>query len=270
MFYLDDSREEEEGYGKEPIFIKPLKMFDKGSMAPKAPIFSLVLGSCNGLVCLFSFNPVFVPFHIRVFNPITEEYLNIPQYEDPQFDFMRLHDFGAMKYSNCSYGFGFEESMQVYKVVLVMFSAPQFCKNEVQIYTLGSTTWRRKPGIAPKVLNGATGKTFHSPVFVNGCLHWLAFSNDEPLIVSFNLCREDFGYIPVPRKNLLQRPYCLTFGEYIVSYNITSKQCQFLKVEGLKEEGNNLLQGYPFVGSLLSLKSACGMDPDTKETSKED
>ncbi|KAF5180334.1 hypothetical protein FRX31_030077 [Thalictrum thalictroides] len=219
---------------------------------------------------------------------------------------MWLDEFNGMKYSNCSYGFGFEESLQ--EVLLGEESLVLLRKFLMESDTL-----------------------IHRYLSM-GVLHWLTFSNDEPLIVSFNLFREDFGFIPLPRENLLQRRCYLTIGlfeghlsvvdhsfsidiwvmkkyndneswvrqfsikqeliwsaagcamnvrvdllkfrnsgelllifdgKYFVSHNIISQKREFLKVEGFEEGKKHLLQGYPFVGSFLSLKSACGWYPDT-------
>ncbi|KAF9597545.1 hypothetical protein IFM89_019505 [Coptis chinensis] len=54
----------------------------------------------------------------------------------------------------------------------------QIFNNEVQIFTLGSTSWRRKVGVVPKVLPRDSG-ILSAPI-VNGSLHWITTSdNDE-------------------------------------------------------------------------------------------
>lgn len=104
-------------------------------------------------------------------------------------------------------------------MVLVIFSSrdydSQVFENEVQICTLGSNAWRRKPAVAPNLLcqgngNGCLG------VFLHGCIHWFvsdeSVQNDQSVIVAFNLSFEEFGFISTPGLHKIPHGFCRRFG----------------------------------------------------------
>ncbi|KAL5724788.1 hypothetical protein ACHQM5_008008 [Ranunculus cassubicifolius] len=75
--------------------------------------------------------------------------------------------------------------------------------NQVQVHTLGSTSWRIKHEIVPNVLRKS--RQVVSPAFINSCLHWLTFDGGL-VIVSFHMGLEEFGLVPTPDSRVLKRP----------------------------------------------------------------
>ncbi|KAF5183729.1 F-box protein cpr1 [Thalictrum thalictroides] len=197
ILYLDDSKE---AFGRKPI--KPFKVFSENFMHNSFyKKDSIVLGSCNGLICLAKFEGPLTPSNpICIFNPITETCSKLPDYKDPEFEMPT-----GLNHKRFMYGFGFDDSKQEFKFVLVTFFSNL---SEVQICTLGDSTWRRKTGCAPDVLNLASRQ--HSTAFVNQCLHWVADVRlTIPIIVSFNSGVEEFDFVPIPPSNKLRK---LTVG----------------------------------------------------------
>ncbi|PIA47848.1 hypothetical protein AQUCO_01400441v1 [Aquilegia coerulea] len=179
-----------------------------------------VVGCINGLIC---FSPEggdnfwALPYYIC--NPITGEYIKIPlsphNYIDP---------LGS--------GIGFDPISNDYKVICILGSI-SMVKNEswneewwvnspsrvttvseqwvnpvnkiedkgeidideqtvVEVYSLGSATWK-KLLINDVYVSGM----IQSTVFVNGCLHWIAYIPDA-VILSFNVATEEFKIIQLP------------------------------------------------------------------------
>ncbi|KAF9601404.1 hypothetical protein IFM89_019677 [Coptis chinensis] len=213
--------------------VDPLALFDEdylGEAFDDEYGCPLILGSCNGFICLLS-NPTTIrsflidnyfipqsPVTIYVFNPITKEYSKLPSFNVPKLNYQdnNLCEIDIEKQTDrWLSGFGYVQSRNEMKVVVVLLvvrkSVPKVFDSVVYVHTLGSNVWRRKVGIAPNVLL----KTLDiSPsAVVNGSLHWLAIdqwtkNNGRPVIVSFDLDREGFGFVPTPEsKKLLEFPY---------------------------------------------------------------
>ncbi|KAF9615390.1 hypothetical protein IFM89_023041 [Coptis chinensis] len=163
-----------------------------------------VLGSCNGILCLsnFSFK------RIRLYNPISEEYLLLPNFVTPG---------RGNKVLKILSGFGFDDVF--HKVVLLLFYEIQGrCKskivmNEMQVYTPDSNVWQRSIGSVPNMLINAY--ELASSVFIDGSLHWITTadksseSGSRLLIVSLHLGREDFGVTETPISVLVELEFTL-------------------------------------------------------------
>ncbi|KAK9145479.1 hypothetical protein Sjap_005382 [Stephania japonica] len=123
-----------------------------------------ILGSCNGLICLFSV------YFKSVWNPSTRERIILPDCPP------RLSgDF--VDYLEVSYGFGCDLITNDYKVV------------EVHAYHHDDENALPKARVTGKLTNGA--------------LHWMAQHCDtavEPseLIISFHITSEEFKEVPLP------------------------------------------------------------------------
>ncbi|XP_026400331.1 F-box/kelch-repeat protein At3g06240-like [Papaver somniferum] len=107
------------------------------------------------------------------------------------------------KYSGsitCRYAFGYDPKINNYKVVrIVCPSNADTMVSEVEIYTLGSNSWRTIRDTPYNILGRLPG------VFMNGVIHWL--SNPLPsrsnskfshVLLSFNMSEEVFLEIPYP------------------------------------------------------------------------
>ncbi|KAF9601403.1 hypothetical protein IFM89_019676 [Coptis chinensis] len=345
IYYLED----DETILKRPIY--PLTLADEHFLADSFnDHYPYILGSCNGFICLFSpivelngGDPVFlIPRNpIYVFNPITRNYSKFPLFDIPEFHTRGWSDLRRDKWFS---GFGYVDSKMEYKLVLVVFtggnSLPQVFDNQVLVYTLGSTTWRKKVGIAPDVLR-KSNEEIASPAFVNGSLHWITVnkssSKQGPCIVFFNLDAEEFGFVPTFKSHLGKetyryRPYQLGIFEqylsvvecsynsyisiwvmkkynvkeswvkqfsikqgsawcscqtaklikvrnngdllllidnsYMVSYNTITGKRRLIQVAWEGKHRRYILKAQTLVGSLISLKSAFGMDAETTTSMK--
>ncbi|KAL5728413.1 hypothetical protein ACHQM5_001503 [Ranunculus cassubicifolius] len=332
-----------------PVNPSPFKVFDSEFICESLPedepyTFPSILGAYNGFICLSVTQKIddsyYLPANpIWVVNPITEERFELPLYSVPEtdipYELVESDLLAVVKYVRFFSGFGFEDSRNEFKLVLIMFylcdHRREVYGNEVQVHTLGSDNWRRKVGVVPEVLRESCVRA----VFVSGCLHWVTVdvnsSTNEPIILSFDLCGEEFGDVSIPK---LKRPYkdyrlgvfedCLSFvessnnlvqiwimqtygireswvkrfsikkgslhtywntcpqvdiikfckngkllllwnGKYIVAYDVTSKRSRYVEVKGVDVESR---QAFPFVGSLLSLDSACRIRSETEEIRK--
>lgn len=129
------------------------KPSDSMTMFSLTPTFDsyVVLGSFNGLICIFGRENDDLYGPACICNPITQEYVILPEYPG----------------SGCveAWGFGYLPSTSEYKVVQIY----GFNSLEVEVYTVGSGNgWRNV---------GKFDFTFHPyydnvGVFANGALHW--------------------------------------------------------------------------------------------------
>ncbi|XP_026451111.1 F-box protein At3g07870-like [Papaver somniferum] len=143
----------------------------------------ILIGSCNGLICLatvllFMHEPIFI------FNPfIPNELIVLPPIRISDLDFDPL----------VVSGFGYARSTDEYKVIRIYY--PNYfwqspCVGRVEVYTIGSGYgWRNK---------GETSYCFcNSPgVLVDGNLHWLDYKQWK--VVAFDLVTEEFRVLPSP------------------------------------------------------------------------
>ncbi|KAF5199664.1 F-box domain [Thalictrum thalictroides] len=195
--------------------IKPFKTFDS-EFIRKFYSLPYILGACHGFICISQtnfFNISLLPCNpIYVLNTVTGEHSAFPHFKLPKREVPDWIEEGK-KTDKCLSGFGFDESIKKFKFVLVVFGAQdynaQIFRNNVQVHTLGSTNWRRKVGIVPNELHKSHSKV--SFTFVSGFLHWVTIDEssekEAPLIVTFNLSAEVFGYVPTPESNQLKYPF---------------------------------------------------------------
>nr|XP_043630928.1 F-box/kelch-repeat protein At3g23880-like [Erigeron canadensis] len=148
----------------------------------------LLVGSVNGLVCLWQFGP---RGHDNTYicNPITREYMILPRQQ-----------YYRDGYAIIVYGFGVGLKTNEYKVVRTFqgdippdstsTSRPSLL--EAEVYTLGTGQWRSL-GHVPYWLCG-----FHGP-FLNGHAHWMVVDPDSPeKICAFDFDNETFKLFPSP------------------------------------------------------------------------
>ncbi|KAI8537931.1 hypothetical protein RHMOL_Rhmol09G0062500 [Rhododendron molle] len=112
----------------------------------------VVVGSCNGLICVATRTGT-----IYLLNPSTRKSKRLP-------------DSGIKRprHSRDLYGFGFDESNDDYKVVLISHSGGGVsAKRNVMVYTLRTDSWRQIGGFPGGVPCNVFGN------FLNGLLLWL-------------------------------------------------------------------------------------------------
>ncbi|KAK4373286.1 hypothetical protein RND71_008670 [Anisodus tanguticus] len=156
-----------------------------------------IVGSCNGLLCIH-FNR---SSSIILWNPATRKYrfLECPDcvsfYSDPFFPYIML---------------GFVPETDDYKVVKVLSSSRKDSNAKVWVYTLNSDSWEEMGA----VLHGLLPKG-GSAVFLNGCLYWMSYINDNRLdiITSFDLNNQVFGKITLPNPDIVSN---LTIQKLVV------------------------------------------------------
>lgn len=156
---------------------------DLGS-PPKEPDHGVVIvGSCNGLICL-----LYLPDSFILWNPTIKESKELPTLPfSPSY--------GDLYFK----GFGYNSSIDDYKVVR---RAPSANANPnqfiVEVFSLKADSWRRIEDIKDSLVveEGDVGSC------LNGALHWLGSSvagpNKTGVIVSLDLGTEEFREIPIP------------------------------------------------------------------------
>ncbi|OVA03346.1 F-box domain [Macleaya cordata] len=150
-----------------------------------------ILGSCNGILCFTTHdNDV-----IFLWNPSTKEH-------------KKLQGAGYSEYFRCSirvpYGFGYGCKIDDYKLVSIFYNF-RF-GSEVEVYTLGSNSWKKLKNI-PYIVSSDLNRP---GVLVNECLHWIASPNnglkknrgskDSKVIVSFDINDEIFLEVSHPEQ----------------------------------------------------------------------
>ncbi|KAI8566685.1 hypothetical protein RHMOL_Rhmol02G0061300 [Rhododendron molle] len=104
-----------------------------------------IVGCCYGLVCVRAGQEVLI------WNPSTRKSKGLPNPE--------MHNYIP------SYGFGYDKSVDDYKVVGV-FSHLHTLEIEVKVYTLRTNSWRRIGDFPHHIGFGEEG------TYLNGALHW--------------------------------------------------------------------------------------------------
>ncbi|KAJ9552494.1 hypothetical protein OSB04_016539, partial [Centaurea solstitialis] len=148
---------------------------------------SRVVGSVNGLICVWHYFPLLNIDDTYICNPITREYVVLPRER-----FLIGDDVGVVLY-----GFGVSSLTGEYKVVRA-FQAKKVVQNqpnvlEAEVYTLGTGQWRSL-GPVPVSCRLNTFKEFYG-LFLNNHCHWIVSHNE---ICTFDLEKETFQLLPSP------------------------------------------------------------------------
>ncbi|XP_026405521.1 F-box/kelch-repeat protein At3g06240-like isoform X2 [Papaver somniferum] len=146
-----------------------------------------VLGSFNGLVCLYGWKDTDNDCTACICNPMTREYVELPKINsiERDCDDMCIH---------LSAGFGYLPLTNEYKVVELYKLRGEFDFIEVAVYTLGGGNGWRNVG---RIHFQSSEKYSQYGVFANGALHWV----DEIVgtVLVFDLTEETFsGYVSPP------------------------------------------------------------------------
>ncbi|XP_026453944.1 F-box/kelch-repeat protein At3g06240-like [Papaver somniferum] len=155
-----------------------------------------LLGSCDGVVCLWlSAYDGFRDF-LCLWNPATKEYKEIP--ESPiEFD----------RSDVCLFAFGYDRKNDDYKLAIGIEADGTKDSSLVQVYTLSSNSWKKSGLIVPyKFLYMKK-----SGVLVNGDFHWLAISEDNIFLLSLDISEESFEEMSLPMEK--DQHQCTVIGE---------------------------------------------------------
>uniref|UniRef100_A0A5B7BNK8 F-box domain-containing protein n=1 Tax=Davidia involucrata TaxID=16924 RepID=A0A5B7BNK8_DAVIN len=192
--------------------------------------FFRVVGSCNGLICL-SDDHFGYTYSLIIWNPVTRRSVTLPK---PGICFDVCGPYmGAL-------GFGFDPQTNDYKVVRLSFlqnkmgswdtsAGPRsllfggeggyIAPPEVEVFALSTGSWKTIDSAGVPHYNMI--EYFWSSAFVNGKIHWLAYNRRDDCnrsyhntIMSFDVVREVFGEVDLPRKLAGKYPLNMTIGVF--------------------------------------------------------
>ncbi|KAM7258559.1 hypothetical protein ACFE04_014300 [Oxalis oulophora] len=157
---------------------------------------SIIVGSCNGLICLVSFPwdcdvRIFIKFVI--WNPFTRQYKELPV--------LPKHD-GKPEapLSDYIYGFGFDSSSDDYKLIMASYNVTKHNSQitTINIYSMRNNVWR-------KVELGEQEIDFimisKKSTLCNGALHWFVKKEKQAnmnRVLAFDLYEEKFRDFKLP------------------------------------------------------------------------
>ena len=160
----------------------------------------VIIGSCNGLLCIKFLNP----FSLLLLNPATKEWRQVP-----------ISGKHNLEYDKCFWGFGHTSMALDNKIVCI---CPDAVSNQgnfyfvklVKVFSSRKWSWRKVELGALKsiAINGSYvsvgGAIFGSYVAVDGAMFWLGLSHEfgDGIVVSFDLALEVFTLIPMPSSDI--------------------------------------------------------------------
>ncbi|EOA32170.1 hypothetical protein CARUB_v10015426mg [Capsella rubella] len=141
-----------------------------------------IVGSSNGLVCISPGEGA-----VFLYNPTTGDSKRLPETLRP-----KSVEHGRDNFQ--SYGFGFDDLTDDYKVVKLVASSDDFL--DASVYSLKADSWRRICNLNYEHNDGF----YTSGVHFNGAIHWVFTegSHDQRVVVAFDLQTEEFREIPLP------------------------------------------------------------------------
>ncbi|GKC24521.1 F-box/kelch-repeat protein-like protein [Tanacetum coccineum] len=150
-----------------------------------------IVGSCNGILCLKSYNRL-----ISLWNFSVRRKVAVPAHPS----------IGASKeVPNVVFGFGYDRIAHDYNIVGISYSSDKgIARNDSSfIYSMKTDSWSM---IAPPT--SLFTKVSSNACFLNENLHWVVFSaTDSNFIMTFSLATRVFGTIQLP-KNWRQEGGC--------------------------------------------------------------
>ena len=165
--------------------VKPVSLFGSPSTRSLFGIMKYqyhIIGSCNGLLCLFDSSQRCV----KLCNP----FMRLKSSKSPKafrLDWM-------IKY----YGFGYDQVNENYKVLVVVQNKDDLRETFTKIYNFGKGSWKTIQNF-PYTSTSKLGK------FVGGTLNWIVekrgVSSNENVILSFDLEKETYREVSLPRND---------------------------------------------------------------------
>ncbi|KAK4253319.1 hypothetical protein QN277_010642 [Acacia crassicarpa] len=143
---------------------------------------STVVGSCDGLICVFD-SSLCHSDTLIIWNPSIRKYMVLPE---PIVTCMTGNN-------PLLFGFGFDSRNKDYKVIRIF---PQ-----VEVYSLASRSWKNITNRAPPFLHCKPPQKT-TQVFVNGVVHWVVCrrcnGQIQNFILTFDVVEEMFGELMLP------------------------------------------------------------------------
>ncbi|EOY20387.1 F-box family protein [Theobroma cacao] len=164
------------------------------------PSWASVVGSCNGLVCLYIDHP-FPCTKILLYNPALRVHKIIPESTLSRPKSGRLH--------HVTFGLGYDSVNNDFKVVRVASSESHkegklVSSTQAEVHTLGMNSWKEVA-----ISSGVNFEVYGPQAFFNGAIHWLGMvlknKNITQVIVSFEVSTEVFKLFPLPDFVLRER-----------------------------------------------------------------
>ncbi|KAK9016746.1 hypothetical protein V6N11_079240 [Hibiscus sabdariffa] len=165
---------------------------------------SLVLGSCNGLICL-----QFWPGDVSRFllcNPSIRKYISLP--------WPRISNDVRI-----NFGFGFDSGTNDYKLVIIGIGKEDTWIKPF-LFSLNENCWKRVNAIPPNYTFDSSELSGSVP-FVNGAVHWIGYQKRNNgrftnAILGFDLSAEEFTEISLPESLIGLGPmnlFTMKYGE---------------------------------------------------------
>ncbi|KAM7485149.1 hypothetical protein LguiA_001158 [Lonicera macranthoides] len=232
----------------------------------------LIMGSCNGLLCITLLNSVNSFDNILLWNPLLIDYNKLPESTSSIQEVSSISG-GSLH----MIGFGYDSSIDDYKVVRVISN----CRSDipvghkVEIYTRNTNSWKRIQDFIPYGM-------LHLPfsiggTLVNGSLYWAYVDFDygnyyeevgDNIIIGFDLIDEKFRSVEFPRDDdmkpmsgvrLVEVRGCLGF--YKIQHHIRDIDVWILKEDENKNGFWSRLMKIQYEYGMLS-KPVCFMKND--------
>ncbi|XP_058762487.1 F-box/kelch-repeat protein At3g23880-like [Vicia villosa] len=172
-----------------------------------------IIGSCDGILCL-----VVNLFSVILWNPSIQKFKRLPSLKNP---FQRDRDV------NVEYGFGYDTSIDIYKVVAIFINA-SVKKAKIKVHVLGTNSWRMIQGDIPVPVIG-------SLCFVSEKFNWL--DDTDYNIISFDLVNESYNKFMLPNYGV-ENIASLVLDVLKSCLSIIVQRYDFFDVWQMKQYGN--------------------------------
>lgn len=143
-----------------------------------------IIGSSNGLVCISPGEGA-----VFLYNPTTGDSKRLPETLRP-----KSVEYGRDNFQ--SYGFGFDDLTDDYKVVKLVATSDDML--DASVYSLKADSWRRICNLNYEHNDGF----YTSGVHFSGAIHWVftESSHNQRVVVAFDLQTEEFREMPLPNE----------------------------------------------------------------------
>ena len=173
-------------FANDPYFEEPTLMYR----------FLEVVGSCNGLLCLYGYvtNSSYEEIFLYLWNPATKTLSNKIVFLHDEFHLRKCARIKKLSLQErWQFWFGYDNSTNDYKIVA--FSE---MINEVRVLKLGDNVWRHIQSFPAVLLDHMistqpfTHLGINAGVYVSGTVNWLAIPNEGSYKRSYEFKRENF------------------------------------------------------------------------------
>ncbi|CAL0308750.1 unnamed protein product [Lupinus luteus] len=216
-------------------------LFDENPQFKILYFCTMIVGSCNGLICWLNYFREKEYHNIRYLNPLTRVESESPCFHHPKGDLTCFTVFG----------FGYDHVSDRYKTVAI-YCDPKAKKTIARVYTLGGENCWRKIKSFPFLPRWSSASyTDRCGKFVSGTLNWLATNpNDRGslIVASVDIRNETCVEILLPsvveKLQLNARPKLWVLGGclcFSYNYNDIHFVLWQMKVHGLTDSWSKLI-----------------------------